>query len=101
MTHRHNMHMRIFMRTSLEIPDPIFKAAKRLALERNTTLKKLVTEGLELLLKEQAASVADIRPDSRRLPKVRPAGKGTYAMSNAAVEAILAEEEAAAYGSDR
>jgi hypothetical protein len=88
------------MRTSLEIPDPLFRAAKRLALERDTTLKNLVTEGLELLLKNTADSAA-VRPDSRRLPKVRPQGKGTYAMTNAAVDAILAEEEAARYGSNR
>jgi hypothetical protein len=85
----------------MEIPDPVFKAAKRLALERDTTLKNLVTEGLELLLKDKADSTAVLRPDSRRLPKVRPKGKGTYAMTNAAVEAILAEEEAARYGSPR
>jgi hypothetical protein len=86
------------MRTSLEIPDPLFKAAKRMALERNTTLKNLVTEGLQLLLKDTANPATAVRPDSRRLPKVRPQGKGTYAMTNEAVDAILAEEEAARYG---
>lgn len=89
------------MRTSLEIPDPLFKAAKRLALERNTTLKNLVTEGLQRLVNDQGASAGATRPDSRRLPKVRPAGEGTYPMSNATIEAILAEEEAARYASHR
>lgn len=99
--HLAHLHIAICMRTSLEIPDPVFKAAKRLALERNTTLKNLVTEGLQLLLKDNVDSAAAVRPDSRRLPKVRPAGEGTYAMSNATIGAILAEEEAARYGSGR
>ena len=93
--------MRIYMRTSLEIPDPLFKAAKRLALERNTTLKNLVTEGLQQVLEDQEESAAAFRPDSRRLPKVRPKGEGTYEMTNETVDAILAEEEAARYGSPR
>ena len=86
------------MRTSLEIPDPIFKAAKRLALERNTTLKNLVTEGLKRILAGHDVGKAGLAPDSRRLPKVHPKGEGTYPMSNADVDAILAEEEAASYG---
>jgi len=89
------------MRTSLDIPDPLFKAAKRLALERNTTLKNLVAEGLQRLLVDQGPPGSALRPDSRRLPKVRPAGQGTYPLSNATIEAILAEEEAASYGSHR
>ena len=86
------------MRTSLEIPDPVFKAAKRLALERNTTLKELVTEGLKRVLASHQAVDSDLAPDSGRLPKVRPKGKGSYAMTNADVDAILAEEEAVSYG---
>ena len=86
------------MRTSLEIPDPVFRAAKRLALERNTTLKNLVTEGLQRLLEASGERQSSMAPDSRRLPKVRPEGEGTYPMSNADIDAILAEEEAASYG---
>jgi hypothetical protein len=89
------------MRTSLEIPDPLFKAAKRLALEQNTTLKELVARGLERVVAEAGGGVAPACPDSRRLPKVRPAGEGTYAMSNADVDRLLAEEEGAPYGRPR
>jgi hypothetical protein len=89
------------MRTSLEIPDPVFKAAKRLALERNTTLKNLVTEGLQRILEDRGQGKAISAPDSRRLPKVRPKGEGVYQMRNADVDAILAEEEAASYGRGR
>jgi len=91
--------MRIYMRTSLEIPDPLFRAAKRKALERNTTLKELVAEGLRRVLEETSAAGSSTKPDSRRLPKVRPAGTGTYRMENADVDAILAEEEAARFES--
>ena len=35
------------MRTSIEIPDALFARAKRVALERRTTLKALVASGLE------------------------------------------------------
>jgi hypothetical protein len=89
------------MRTSLEIPDPLFKEAKRLALERNTTLKALVASGLEKILSEASQPTAASRPDSARLPKVRPAGEGTYTLSNADVDRLLAEEEAAHYGRPR
>lgn len=89
------------MRTSLEIPDPLFKEAKRLALETDTTLKNLVAEGLELLLKERRKKAAPERPDSSRLPKVHPKGKGTYTITPEDIDAILAEEEAASYGRNR
>ena len=35
------------MRTTLEIPDALFRRAKLVALERQTTLKALVASGLE------------------------------------------------------
>jgi hypothetical protein len=85
----------------LEIPDPLFRAAKRLALEQNTTLKELVARGLEQVVAEACGGDAMTRPDSARLPKVRPAGEGTYTLSNADVDRLLAEEEAAHYGRPR
>lgn len=89
------------MRTSLDIPDPIFKEAKRLALETDTTLKNLVAEGLEMLLKQRRGGETLAKPDSRRLPKVRPKGKGLYEISGSDIDRILAEEEAANYGHSR
>ena len=93
--------MRIYMRTSLEIPDPLFKEAKRLALETDTTLKNLVAEGLELVIRKSRKSTSPTRPDSNRLPKVRPKGEGLYAISPEEIDCILAEEEAADYGRHR
>ena len=89
------------MRTSLEIPDPLFKAAKRLAVERDTTLKALVTEGLQLVIGRSGSGEAGTRPDSARLPKVSPVGKGTYSLTSVDIEQLLAEEEAARYGRGR
>ena len=89
------------MRTSLEIPDPLFKEAKRLALETDTTLKHLVAEGLELLLMKRGQQKSLPEPDSRRLPKVRPKGKGLYSISPEEIACILAEEEATHYGNPR
>jgi len=89
------------MRTSLEIPDSLFKEAKRLALETDTTLKNLVAEGLELLLKDRRIDRAGQKLDSTRLPKVRPKGKGLYKVTSEDIDRILAEEEAANYGRSR
>ena len=89
------------MRTSLEIPDDLFKEAKRVALESDTTLKNLVAEGLAMLLRERGKAHASHRPDSDRLPKVRPKGKGLYTLSSSDIDRILAEEEAATYGRPR
>ncbi len=35
------------MRTSVDIPDPLFKRAKKLAHERGTTLRQLLLDGLQ------------------------------------------------------
>jgi hypothetical protein len=35
------------MRTSIDLPDALFRRAKRVALERKTTLKALIASGLE------------------------------------------------------
>ena len=39
------------MRTTVEIPDPLLKRAKLAALEQGTTLRQLITRGLESVLR--------------------------------------------------
>jgi hypothetical protein len=39
------------MRTTVEIPDPLLKEAKLAAVEQGTTLKVLITQGLENILR--------------------------------------------------
>jgi hypothetical protein len=41
------------VRTTLDLPDPLFQKAKRLARERGIPFRAVVAEGLQLLLKEQ------------------------------------------------
>ena len=72
-----------------------------LALETDTTLKNLVTEGLEMLLLQRRKKSTLVKPDPRRLPKVRPKGDGLYSLSPTDIDRILAEEEAASYGRNR
>jgi hypothetical protein len=38
------------MRTTIDLPDHLLKNAKRFALENETTLRELLTQGLELVL---------------------------------------------------
>lgn len=47
------------MKTTIEIPDPLFRKAKSKAAERGQTLKELVTEALQEKL---AASANQARP---------------------------------------
>jgi len=41
------------MKTTIEIPDPLFDEARRLAARQDTTLKALVTEGLRRVISER------------------------------------------------
>lgn len=47
------------MKTTIEIPDPLFRKAKSRAAERGQTLKELVTEALEDKL---SAKTGEVRP---------------------------------------
>ena len=86
------------MRTTVEIPDLLFKKAKRVALETDTTLRELITAGLAVILHD-AGNTQATKPKASRLPTVAPAGGKTYELSPAQIHSILAEEEAAHYQS--
>ena len=47
------MQQYVCMRTTIEIPDALMKQAKLVAVEQGTTLKALVTNGLQLLLRAE------------------------------------------------
>ena len=49
------------MRTTLVIPDPVYKRAKQSARELGCTLSRLVTEPIEIRLAAQANRVAEKR----------------------------------------
>ena len=48
------------MKTTIEIPDPLFRKAKSTAADRGQTLKDLVTEALREKL---SAGVVNVRPE--------------------------------------
>ncbi len=48
------------MKTTIDIPDPLFRRAKSRAAERGQSLKALVTEALQEKL---AARTGEVRPD--------------------------------------
>lgn len=43
------------MKTTIELPDPLFHSAKQLAQESHTTLRLLIEEGLRRVLADSAA----------------------------------------------
>jgi hypothetical protein len=51
------------MRTTIDLPDDLYKSVRTVAIEDDTTLKKLVQDGLLLLLERRAT-----RAQSKRLP---------------------------------
>lgn len=51
------------MKTTIEIPDPLFRKAKSKAAERGQTLKELVTEALQEKLAAGASPTRGSEPD--------------------------------------
>jgi hypothetical protein len=45
------------MRTTVDIPDELYKSVRLLAVEQNTSLKQLVVDGLGLLLNRQSGEL--------------------------------------------
>ena len=51
------------MKTTIEIPDPLFRKAKSTAAQRGQSLKELVTEALEEKLTAKASEVRPGEPE--------------------------------------
>lgn len=66
------------MKTTVEIPDALFNAAKKLAVKRGTTLRALIEEGLRGVLarnEEEAFTLRDASVDGCGLqPEFQDAG---------------------------
>ena len=73
------------MRTTIEIPDSLFKEAKANAARRGMSLRALITDALEHELR------APMRPTRRRvrLPLVRSKRPGHLTLTNAQIENLL------------
>lgn len=81
------------MRTTLDLPDEIFRQLKAEAALRGLKLKELVTQFIAAGLTLGSRPEASSRSRSP-LPLVRPATGVTHpALSNAAIEEILTAEE--------
>lgn len=61
------------MKTTIEIADPLFKEAQRVAASQNTTLRNLVESGLrEVLAKQKAPAAFKLRKASFKGKGLRP-----------------------------
>ena len=74
------------MRTTIDIPDERYKQLKRLAIERDSTVRELVLQAIDLL--ENQPVVA--KPRQRlKLPLIRPDQPGTLHLTNEQIYDIL------------
>ncbi|BCU77524.1 hypothetical protein [Luteolibacter sp. LG18] len=81
------------MRTTLDLPDPVFRDLKTKAARDGVTLKELLTQYVEAGLYGGAAHISTRRSP---LPLPRKAtGKVIPALSNARARKLLDEEDAA------
>lgn len=80
------------MRTTLDLPDPLFRDLKIKAAAEGVTLKELVTGYVEKGLYELGTKTEMVRSP---LPKFRePTGVPSPALTNAQIEDLLLEEDA-------
>ncbi|MCZ6672571.1 MAG: hypothetical protein O7C75_06490 [Verrucomicrobia bacterium] len=84
------------MRTTIDIPEELFKKAKIKAAEQGVSLRELVIRGLQKTLSDVHA-----KPDSSRLPKLPIGNRKPFDMSNDEIQTLLAAEETDWYGSSR
>ena len=66
--------MGIHMKTTLDLADPLFHAAKALAAQQKTTLRALVEEGLRLVMEQRKKSA--VKPYKYQDFSVK--GEGTF-----------------------
>ena len=82
------------MRTTLDLPDPLFRELKARSALRGVLLKDYVAEILQTGLAQTAAAQAEARPRSP-LPVIRKAtGAAHPALSNREIDALLVAEDA-------
>ncbi len=86
------------MKTTIEIPDPLFRKVKSKAAERSQTLKEFFTEALQEKLVPSASKVRLGEPawmeGFGKLRRLRKETKGIQARIDAAFEVIEPEDRA-------
>ena len=84
------------MKTTLEIPDPLFRKAKSKAAERGQTLKQLVTEALQDKLAPRSSKARPSEPDWMRgfgkLRRLRKETRNIQARIDAAFGVVEPED---------
>lgn len=84
------------MRTTIDLPDELFREAKTRAVQQGTTLKKLMIQFVRSGLGARALN-ADASPVRRPAPPVAirriPGQRPLSALTNAEIQALLEDEE--------
>lgn len=74
------------MRTTIDIPDEIYRAVKVMAAERDTTVREIALRGIQLAL-----AGADEKPVRRlKLPLIRSSQPGTLNLTNEQIDELTA-----------
>ncbi len=82
------------MRTTIDLPDPLFREAKTRAVQSGVKFKDLVAQYIEAGLRGRDTTVAPLRREQTPLPVFRKSsGAAIPARSNAELFEILEREE--------
>ena len=88
------------MRTTIDIPDPLFRRMKSKAAMDGISLKMLLTQFVEQGLASRSRQPDRVRSARSSLPVIRSAGTGCSlpTLSNADIEALLDQGDAEGLG---
>ncbi|TVQ96991.1 MAG: hypothetical protein EA403_15435 [Spirochaetaceae bacterium] len=78
------------MRTSIDLPDDLFRSAKALSSLRGVTLKTLITRAVE---RELESATVQFRPRRVEFPLVRSRRPGSVAVTSNMIADLLEKEE--------
>jgi hypothetical protein len=74
------------MRTTIDLPDELYKSVRTIAIEDDTTLRQMVLDGLTLVLEKRASRA----PRKRlKLPLIQSARPGTLDIDNEKIYEII------------
>lgn len=74
------------MRTTIDIPDPVYRRLKSRAVREGSSAKKLILRGVEQILRDKRAKSSRKRI---RLPIVRSKRPGTLYLDNARIYDLI------------
>ena len=79
------MKTKAYVRTTVDIPTPLYKQLRQRAAKEGSTIKKLVVQGVEEVLNPKAA-----QPERRiKLPIIRSKRPGTLDLTNDQIYEII------------